>query len=60
MKTKVNCPLCKSENTKLVEKLWAPVLDATVITEYRIDSYYSCQNCGIRFDEIESNETQNI
>ncbi len=51
----IKCPNCKSENTKLIEKgdYSNPVIGQPVTI---IDSYYSCRECGVRFDKVAKKE----
>jgi len=46
------CPACKSTNIKLVEKYKDNGIYGPGYRSWVVDSYYSCQNCGCRFDNI--------
>lgn len=51
---KLKCPNCKSDNTKFIQikTRTGPIVFGGK-TPYTIsDSYYSCKNCGIRFDKV--------
>jgi C4-type Zn-finger protein len=46
------CPVCKSDNTKLVERRKDNGILGPGYTSWVVDFYYSCQNCGVRFDDL--------
>lgn len=47
----VPCPCCKSLDTKLVEKHENNGIIGPGYSSWVIDQYYSCKNCGVRFDK---------
>lgn len=52
------CPACKSTDTKLVEKRKSNGILGPGYSSWVVDSYYSCKNCGVRFDEVNKNENK--
>jgi hypothetical protein len=46
------CPSCKSTNTLLKEKKEDNEICGPGYRSWVVDSYYSCRDCGTRFDEV--------
>jgi transposase-like protein len=51
-KIKTICPACKSLNIQLVEKQESNGIIGPGFSSWVVDSYYSCQDCGCRFDKV--------
>ena len=48
----VKCPSCNGDNVKIVKKeAWNGVIGPGSYNWIK-DQYYSCMNCGTRFDEV--------
>lgn len=52
MEKKLKCPACKSTNTKLIEKYASNGILGPGHSTWVTESYYSCLDCGIRFDKV--------
>ena len=46
------CPSCNSNNVKVVEKRNNNGIIGPGYASWVVDSYFSCKDCGTRFDKI--------
>lgn len=46
------CPVCKSDNTNLVERRQNNGIIGHGFRSWVIDSFYNCRNCGVRFNDV--------
>jgi len=59
-KEKLECPSCQSTNTKLIEKYKSNGILGPGCRTWVTDSYYSCLDCGVRFDRIAENKDHSV